>query len=305
MCCLLHLSPVCTHQFTTHIKYTYVYTVDLFVFQFYFIYWPILDISRQRHKWRIDIITCRHWHTLTNWGRVTHNIWVGKLSLVQIWHVACSTPRHYLNQCWNIVNCVYGNKLQWNLKYIQCTLIRTNKMLSSIYAMHWLHTPYKTVIDSLWPGQNSCMYYSSVVSYGATRPRELIQKYPFKYVVWKMATILSRPQCVNSLWPSGSSMLTTFMFPELKLAQQVLKPRQIDRRSPRNTFQCILLIFLLMFLLMYFLCNEMCSHSVPGGPIVIMLSDSGAGQATMDKLNRSWPSSLMQVCVTEIQHGDQ
>ena len=40
--------------------------------------------------------------------------YAGKLSLVQIWLVACSAPSHYLNQCWNIVNCTHGNKLQWN-----------------------------------------------------------------------------------------------------------------------------------------------------------------------------------------------
>ena len=27
---------------------------------------------------------------------------------------AWTAPSHYLNQCWNIVNCTHGNKLQWN-----------------------------------------------------------------------------------------------------------------------------------------------------------------------------------------------
>ena len=30
------------------------------------------------------------------------------------WLVAWSTPSHYLNQCWNIVNWIIKNKLQWN-----------------------------------------------------------------------------------------------------------------------------------------------------------------------------------------------
>ena len=32
------------------------------------------------------------------------------------WLVAWTTPGHYLNQCWSIVNCTLRNKLQWNLK---------------------------------------------------------------------------------------------------------------------------------------------------------------------------------------------
>ena len=31
------------------------------------------------------------------------------------WLVAWSAPSHYLNQCWNIVNSIPRNKLQWNL----------------------------------------------------------------------------------------------------------------------------------------------------------------------------------------------
>ena len=29
-----------------------------------------------------------------------------------------SAPSHYLNQCWNIVNCTPRNKLQWNVNWI-------------------------------------------------------------------------------------------------------------------------------------------------------------------------------------------
>ena len=54
-------------------------------------------------------------YILTHWGRVTH-ICVIKLGhhWFRYWLVACSAPSHYLNQCWNIVNWTFRNKLQWN-----------------------------------------------------------------------------------------------------------------------------------------------------------------------------------------------
>ena len=39
--------------------------------------------------------------------------WTGS-SLVQIMACPCSPPSHYLNQCWNIVNWTFRNKLQWH-----------------------------------------------------------------------------------------------------------------------------------------------------------------------------------------------
>ena len=74
------------------------------------------------------------------------------------WLVAWPAPSHYLNQCWNIVNWIPRNKLQWNFD------------------------------------RNSYIFH---------------QENPFENVVWKMAAILSRPQCVmhcinqelsSSLW---------------------------------------------------------------------------------------------------------
>ena len=51
----------------------------------------------------------------SHWGRVTH-ICVVELGhhWFRQWLVACSAPSHYLNQCRNIVNCTFRNKLQWN-----------------------------------------------------------------------------------------------------------------------------------------------------------------------------------------------
>ena len=41
-------------------------------------------------------------------------------------HVAWSTPSHYLNQPWNIVNWAHRNKLQWNFKRNSYILIPEN-----------------------------------------------------------------------------------------------------------------------------------------------------------------------------------
>ena len=50
----------------------------------------------------------------THWGRVMH-ICVVELGhhWFRQWLVTCSAPSHYLNQCWNIVNWTFRNKLQW------------------------------------------------------------------------------------------------------------------------------------------------------------------------------------------------
>ena len=88
-----------------------------------------------------------HLYPLTHWGRVTH-ICVSKLGhhWFRQWLVAWPAPSHYLNQCWNIINWILGNKFQWNLN------------------------------------RNSYIF---------------IQENAFENVVWEMAAILSRPQCVK------------------------------------------------------------------------------------------------------------
>ena len=52
---------------------------------------------------------------LTHWGGVTH-ICVNKMGphWFTQWLVSWLAPRHYLNQCWNIVNWTLVNKLLWN-----------------------------------------------------------------------------------------------------------------------------------------------------------------------------------------------
>ena len=44
------------------------------------------------------------------------------------WHGAWSAPSHYLNQCWNIVNCTLRKKNQWNLNKNYFTFIQENAL---------------------------------------------------------------------------------------------------------------------------------------------------------------------------------
>ena len=65
--------------------------------------------------------------SLTHWGRVMH-ICVSKLS-------AWTAPSHYLNQCWNIVNWTFRNKLQWNFNRNSNIFIKEN--VSSYTLAQW------------------------------------------------------------------------------------------------------------------------------------------------------------------------
>ena len=76
---------------------------------------------------------------------------------------AWSAPSHYLNQCWNIVNWILRNKLQWNFN------------------------------------RNSNIF---------------IQENALENVVCEMASILSRPQCVN---PSHESKVLWLLCWDSKL----------------------------------------------------------------------------------------
>ena len=75
--------------------------------------------------------------------------WTGS-SLVQI--MACSAPSHYLNQCWNIVNWTFRNKLQWNLGL--------NELSNSTTINGWIvivHPPLNiNGCSTLKPRQNGC-----------------------------------------------------------------------------------------------------------------------------------------------------
>ena len=45
---------------------------------------------------------------------------------LKLWLVTWSTPSHYLNRCWNIVNLTLGNKIQWNLNRYLYVFIQEN-----------------------------------------------------------------------------------------------------------------------------------------------------------------------------------
>ena len=69
---------------------------------------------------------------LTHWGRVTH-ICVSKLIVIGSDNgLSPGWPRHYLNQCWNIVNWTLGNKLQWNFNRNYSSFIQENVFESAV-----------------------------------------------------------------------------------------------------------------------------------------------------------------------------
>ena len=83
----------------------------------------------------------------THWGRVTH-ICVVELghNRFRLWLVACSTPSHYQNQCWNTVHWTFRNKLQWNFNrnsniFIPEIAFETVvcKMASILSRPHWVN----------------------------------------------------------------------------------------------------------------------------------------------------------------------
>ena len=47
-------------------------------------------------------------------------------STAREWLVAWTAPSHYLNQCWDIVNWILGNKLQWNFNHNSNIFIQEN-----------------------------------------------------------------------------------------------------------------------------------------------------------------------------------
>ena len=70
---------------------------------------------------------------LTHWGRVTH-ICVSKLTIIDSDN-GLSLPSHYLNQCWNIVNWILRNKLQWNFIWKSDIFIQENALENVVCEM--------------------------------------------------------------------------------------------------------------------------------------------------------------------------
>ena len=77
------------------------------------VYWYTIYMNRCHvHKTALQFSTALT-STLTHWGQVVQ-ICVSKITIISSdW----SVPSHYLNQCWNIVNWTFRNKLGWNLNW--------------------------------------------------------------------------------------------------------------------------------------------------------------------------------------------
>ena len=67
-------------------------------------------------------ISSRQNEHLTHWGRVMHIFASWFRQLLVTW----PAPRHYLNQCWNIVNWSLRNKRKWNLNQNLYIFIQEN-----------------------------------------------------------------------------------------------------------------------------------------------------------------------------------
>ena len=91
---------------------------------------------------------------LTHWGRVTH-ICVGELC--QHW----TAPSHYLNQCWNIANSNFRNKLQWHLKNLVYEMAAI--CLPGSFEIHWVRQHLVNITvrkwsSTLWPDGRTCFF---------------------------------------------------------------------------------------------------------------------------------------------------
>ena len=71
---------------------------------------------------------------LTHWGRVMH-ICVGKLTSIGSDNGLLPGRRHYLNQCWNIVNWTLQNNLQWNFNRNSNIFIQENALENVVCEM--------------------------------------------------------------------------------------------------------------------------------------------------------------------------
>ena len=77
-----------------------------------------------------NIILCHNvpaMHLVNSLSRVTHTCF-SKLGhhCFRWWLVACSTPSHHLNQCWNTDNWLLRNKSKWNLNRNPCIFFQEN-----------------------------------------------------------------------------------------------------------------------------------------------------------------------------------
>ena len=77
------------------------------------------------------------------------------------WRVACSVPRHYLNQCWNIVNLTPRYKLQWNLKRNSCIFIQENAFENVVCEMaSTFSRPYLPLVPHICVSKSGQHWFS-------------------------------------------------------------------------------------------------------------------------------------------------
>ena len=132
-------------------------------------------------------------------------------------------PSHYLEQCWLVVNSVCGNKLQLNLnqdtnisfgemhykmsspKCIPLVLLthlgrETHRCVSKIIIIgsdNGLSPDRRQAI--IWINAGILLIGPSEITFSKIliEIHNFLQENAFQNVVWKMAAILSRPQCVE------------------------------------------------------------------------------------------------------------
>ena len=78
--------------------------------------------------------------------------WLNNHHWFRLWLVARSAPRHYLNQCWNIVNWTLRNKLQWNINWNSYIFIQENAFENVVCKMACILSRPQWV-NSLAPGR--------------------------------------------------------------------------------------------------------------------------------------------------------
>ena len=85
------------------------------------------NFSEIESKWKHFYTKSRKWIWKYHLRLVPH-ICISELDhhCFRKWLVACSTPNHYPNQCWFIVNWTPGNKFQWNLNRNFISFIQEN-----------------------------------------------------------------------------------------------------------------------------------------------------------------------------------
>ena len=103
---------------------------------------------------------------LTHWGRVTH-MCLGNLTIIGSDNGLA--PNHYLNQCWNIVNRTYRNKLKWHFDRNWYIFILENGSrflglsMFGIAASGNLLTPLMRKAITLTDCGDGCIYFGFVL----------------------------------------------------------------------------------------------------------------------------------------------